>query len=122
MRGSFGPEEWQCYHCMSAKIATSDKEVNSGLKNINISEIKEQVSKETEQWKETVEEITNHRIVKAQIYLKRFQNHQRHPNLEDTVKSIIDWKASGDNTSLLHGDDFPLRLAPAITSDVSTYP
>ena len=117
-----GSEEWQCYHCISAKISTNSTEDSYCTKTFSTSTSDKSQLKETEQWKETVEEITNHRIVKAQIYLKRFQNHQRHPNLEDTDKSIIDWKASGDNTSLLHGDEFPLRLAPAITSDVSSYP
>ena len=116
MRGSLGPEEWQCYHCMSAKIATSDKEVNSGLKNINISEIKEQVSKETEQWKETVEEITNQKLVKAQIYLKQFNNRQRHSGIHETTKSISDLLGSDDETSLFNSVDFPLKLAPGIES------
>ena len=58
---------------MAAKISTSDNEDTTGIKKINIRELDEQVSKETDKLKETIEEITNQRLVKAQIYMRRFK-------------------------------------------------
>ena len=69
--------------------------------------------------KETVEEITNQRIVKAQKYLKHLRNHQRHLNLENSDQIINNWGNSSDSTSIFNNHDFPLKLSPAAKSDIS---
>ena len=114
-----GPEEWQCYHCISVKISTSGLDENTGIKEITTSLIGDHQEKQSDQWKETVEEITNQRIVKAQTYLKRLRNHQRHLNLENSDQIINNWGDSSDNTSIFNNNDFPLKLSPAVKSDIS---
>ena len=64
-----------------------------------MSELDEKVSKETDQWNETVEEITNQRLVKAQIYMKRFSNRQQHSKIKETSKSSSEWLDSYNNES-----------------------
>ena len=103
---------------MSAKISSSDKNNTSGIKNINMSEMDDKVSKETDQWKETVEEITNQRLVKAQIYMKRFSNRQQHSNIKETSKTSSEWLDCYNNESLFNSADFPLKLAPSIEHDL----
>ena len=75
--------------------------------------------KESDKWRETVEEITNQRIVKAQTYLKRFKNHQRHLNIGNFDKSVCGWNDTNDGTSIFNNVDFPLKLAPSVKSDNS---
>ena len=118
MSDVYGPEEWQCYHCMSIKISSSSPSKNPGGNESTNSLICELQAKESEQWKETVEEITNQRIVKAQSYLKRLRNHQRHTNLENSDQIISNWGDSSDNASIFSINDFPLKLAPAVKSDI----
>ena len=99
-------------------MSTSDKDDTSGLKKIDPSDLNEQVSKETDQWKETVDEITNQRLVKAQIYLKQFNNRQRHSGIHETNKSISDLMGTEDETSIFNSIDFPLKLAPGIEPEL----
>ena len=118
LKGHYGPEDWQCYHCMSAKISSSDNEDTSDIKKIIISELDEQISKETDQLKETIEEITNQRLVKAQMYIKRFNNYQCHTNIDKTDETMSNWLDLDDKLSIFNSVDFPLKLAPAIESDL----
>ena len=103
---------------MAAKISTSDNEDTTGIKKINIRELDEQVSKEADKLKETIEEITNQRLVKAQIYMRRFNNYKCHTEIEKSDKTMSNWLDSDDRLSIFNSVDFPLKLAPAIESDL----
>ena len=114
-----GPEEWQCYHCITEKISGPGAEDGSSVKPINKSIVNELQSKVSDQWNETVEEITNQRIVKAQAYMKRLKNHQRHQIIENTDTITSSLTNFNEDTSIFNNVNFPLKLAPSAQSDIS---
>ena len=58
--------------------------------------------------------------MKAQAYLRRLKNHQRHASIErfDT-KSVCCWNDANEGISIYNNVDFPLKLAPASKWDDS---
>ena len=113
-----GPEEWQCYHCISDQVSTAETDGRNDTLRINKTIISDLEAKESEKWKETVEEITNQRIVKAQSYLRRFKIHQRHSIIAEKFDiSLNNARTNSDDTSIFNNADFPLKLAPPVTAN-----
>ena len=100
-------------------MSTADIEGGHDALRINKAIINQLEDKESDKWKETVEEITNQRIVKAQSYLRRFKVHQRHSNIAGKIDISLSntWNDSSD-TSIFNSVDFPLKLAPPASNDL----